>query len=170
MPPNFEEVKEAYWFGHVRGSVCLTMCASVMLAYGQEQLEVGSRNLICGITMKYKRTRFFFLFESDLSLQSHAPFSTFFDFLIVNLWNYVNKISQKPFELGSWYLAYRLCQRCRRPDRLLAQFCKYLTELSPFSDFGILCCKATLWTKYQENRLSRDHDMVHDVDQLINFS
>ena len=31
---------------------------------------------------------------------------------------------------------------------------KYLTELSPFSDFVILCSKATLWTKYLENRLS----------------
>ena len=30
----------------------------------------------------------------------------------------------------------------------------YLTELSPFSDFGILRCKASLWTKYLENRLS----------------
>ena len=40
-------------------------------------------------------------FPSDLSLQSYAPFSTFFDFPIVSLWNFVNKISRKPFQLES---------------------------------------------------------------------
>ena len=56
--PNFKEVEGAYWFGPVRGSVR----ASVTLAYGQERLEIGSWNLMCGISMKNKRTRIFFLF------------------------------------------------------------------------------------------------------------
>ena len=101
----------AYWFGPDRGCVC----ASVTLAYGQEQLEIGSWNLICGLIMKYKWTRIF-SFPSDLSLQSYVPFSTVFDFPIVSLWNFVNKISREPFELGSSYSAHRLCPWCRRPD------------------------------------------------------
>ena len=34
----------------------------------------------------------------------------------ISLWNLVNKISGEPLELGSWYLAHRLCPRCRWPD------------------------------------------------------
>ena len=71
--PNFKEVQEAYWFGPVR------LCVSRShFAYGQEQLEVGSWNLNCGISMKNKRTCTFFSFRSDFSLQNYAPFSTFF--------------------------------------------------------------------------------------------
>ena len=38
--------------------------------------------------------------------------------------------------------------------KILAKFCIYLTELSPFSDFGILNINATLLTKYLENILN----------------
>ena len=60
--------------------VCPSVCASITLAYGQEQLEIGSWNLICEITMKFKRTRIFFSFPSDLSYQRHlhALFRCFF--------------------------------------------------------------------------------------------
>ena len=34
--PNFEEVEEAYWFG----PVCPSMCLWVMLALGQEPIEI----------------------------------------------------------------------------------------------------------------------------------
>ena len=44
------------------------------------------------------------------------------------------------------YLSYRLCPRCRWPGSLLAKFCKYLTELSPFSDMH---CKPM--KPYQQN-------------------
>ena len=49
--------------------------------------------------MNNKRTCIFF--PSDISLQNYAPFSTFFDFAIISLWNIVNKISGEPFGLGS---------------------------------------------------------------------
>ena len=38
IPPNFEEVEGAYWFGP---SMC--MCLWLLrITYGQEQLEIGS--------------------------------------------------------------------------------------------------------------------------------
>ena len=43
-------------------------------------------------------------------------FDVFFYFAIISLWNLVNKISGEQLELGSWYLAHRLCPRCRWPD------------------------------------------------------
>ena len=55
--PDFEEVWEAYWFGPVHPSVHLC----VTLAHGQEPLEIGSRNLVCRMSMKIKKTRIFFL-------------------------------------------------------------------------------------------------------------
>ena len=58
--------------------VCLCVRASVTLEYDQERLEIGSWNLICGISMKNKRTRILFSFPLDFSLQSYAPFSTCF--------------------------------------------------------------------------------------------
>ena len=68
-----------------------------------------------------------FSFLSDLLLQSYVPFSMFFffDFPIVSLWNLVNKISQEPTEQGSWYLAHRLCLRCRWSD--LTNYLNYLS-------------------------------------------
>ena len=52
--PNFEEVEGACWFG----PVCISICP-LCLAYGQEQLEIGSWNLINGISMKNKWTHIF---------------------------------------------------------------------------------------------------------------
>ena len=51
--------------------------------------------------MKNNGTRTFFSFPSDISLQSYVPFSTFFDFAVISLWDLVNKISGEPLELGS---------------------------------------------------------------------
>ena len=42
--------------------------------------------------MKNKRTRIF-LFSVGLFGADYAPFSTFFDFAIISLWNLFNKIS-----------------------------------------------------------------------------
>ena len=93
--------------------------------------------LICGISMKNKRTRFFFcfffffvffffllfvffffcFFSSDFSLQSYAPFRRFFFyFAIISLWNLINKISGEALGLGSWYLVHGLWLRCRWPN------------------------------------------------------
>ena len=56
--PNFEEFEGAYWFG----SVCACVrapSAKVTLTLGQEPLELGSRNFVCSLCMKIKRTRIF---------------------------------------------------------------------------------------------------------------
>ena len=124
----------------VRPSARPSVCFSVRYT------RIQSRTVRDRIFIKNKRNRIFFSFPSDLSMQSYVPFA--------NLWNIVNKISGEPHELGSWYLAYRLWPRYRWPDKVLAKFFKYLAELSPFSDFGIVYSKATLWTKYLEDRLS----------------
>ena len=69
--PNFIEVEEAYEFGPV--------CYTLRFAYGQERLEIGSWNLIYGISMKNKLTHIFVFFSVRLilSLQSYVPFLTF---------------------------------------------------------------------------------------------
>ena len=64
----FEEVNGAYWFGPLR----LCVRASVRplrFVYGQERLEIGSWNLVRGISMKNERTQIFFsvgLFVAEL--------------------------------------------------------------------------------------------------------
>ena len=92
-------------------------------AYGQKWLEIGSWNLICGISMKSKRTSIFFsLFHSGVFIEGLYPFFNvffFFYFAIINLQNLVNKISREPLELGSWYLAYRLCHCVQGLDDLI---------------------------------------------------
>ena len=60
----------------------------------------GSWNLICGITMKYKRTHVFLFFFFSIGLVV-AELCPFFDIPIVSLWNLVNKIAWTPLELGS---------------------------------------------------------------------
>ena len=62
--------------------------------------------------MKIKKTRIFFL-SMGFVIAELLPFSFFY---IISLWKLVNKISQEPLELRSWYLDGRLCLRCRRPD------------------------------------------------------
>ena len=76
MPPASKKLRGAYWFG----PVCL-LC----FAYGQEQLEIGS--LICGISMKTKRTGNFFLFHRTCHCRVMPIFQPFsdMDFCIVNL-------------------------------------------------------------------------------------
>ena len=65
----------------LRGHTGLGQCTHPLLfAYGQEWLEIGSWNLIHGISMKNKQSHIFFAFLSDLSFQSYVPFWLFFDF------------------------------------------------------------------------------------------
>ena len=89
---------------------CVRTCVrGSHFAYGQEQLEIGSWNLICGIRMKNKRTRIF-IFSVGLFVSELCPFfDVFLYFAIISLWKLVNKISGEPLEQGSWYLAHRLC-------------------------------------------------------------
>ena len=112
--PNFEEVEGANWFGPVRA--CVRVC--VTLAYGHEPLEIWSWNFVCGISTKIKRTLIFF-FRRTCRSRVIALFRRFLDFPIVSKWNLVNKIPLEPLELGPWYLAHRLCPRCRWPDDLI---------------------------------------------------
>ena len=79
--PHFEEVEEAYWFGPV--------CACVRVShfpYGQEQLEIGSWNLLCRISMKNKRTYIFFLFRRTFLCRVMPLFWR--GFFTLPLWGY----------------------------------------------------------------------------------
>ena len=117
MPPTSKKLR-----GHIGLGLCMCPCVGASVrplrfAYGQERLEIGSWNLICVISMKNKRTCISFLFVG-LFVAELCPFfdSFFFYFAIISLWNLVSKISGEPLQLGSWYLAHRLCPRCRWPD------------------------------------------------------
>ena len=80
MPPASKKLRDIL----VRACLCLRACVYASIcplrfAYCQERLEIGSLNLIYGISMKNKGTHFFFFFFSflsDLSLQNNALFST----------------------------------------------------------------------------------------------
>ena len=57
------------------------------------------RNLIYGISMKYKQTSILFFVSVRLVVAALCLFfPPFFDFYIINLWNLVNKITGKPLE------------------------------------------------------------------------
>ena len=73
--PNFEEVEEAYWFGPVHAWV--TLCIRSRMVRDRI-LKFGMWNCI-----KNKRTHIFFSFPSDFSLQSYAPFLTFFFYFAI---------------------------------------------------------------------------------------
>ena len=75
--PNFEDVEEAYWFGTVRACV-----RGSYFAFGQERLEIGSLNLICGISMKNKRAHIFFLFRRTFHCRVMPLFRSFFFFTL----------------------------------------------------------------------------------------
>ena len=76
--PKFEEGEGAYWFGPVHGSAWLYVHACVTLAYGRERLEIGSWNLICGISMKIWGPVFFFLFRWTFHCRALLLFRLFF--------------------------------------------------------------------------------------------
>ena len=97
--PNFGEVEGAYWFG----PVCPSVCPSVRET--QEPLMLEYWNYICGMYMKTKRTRIFF----------HPPAcrSGVMPLFRLCMNNLVNRISEEPLWLGSWYLAYSYRLRCR---------------------------------------------------------
>ena len=64
--PNFEEVFEGILVWACPCSMHACVCASVTLACVQERLKIESWNLICGISMKNKRTRIFFFFSDGI--------------------------------------------------------------------------------------------------------
>ena len=78
----------------------------------QEPLQLGSWNLYYWLCLKC-RWPDQLLVKFSQSITELSPFSVF---LIITQWNLVNKISQEPLKLGSWYLIHRLFPRCRRPD------------------------------------------------------
>ena len=61
----------------------------------------------------------------------------------------VNKISEEPLELGSWYHAYTLDAWFSSCDWLFIKFCQNLLELFPFSYLGIVThkghCEQNIW-------------------------
>ena len=87
--PNFKEVEEAHWFGPVHPCVhgWVTLCIQ------SRMLEIGSGNLIYGISMKNKRTHDFFLFRQTFRCRVMPLFRHVFYIAIISLWNLVNKIS-----------------------------------------------------------------------------
>ena len=93
--------------GHI--GLSLPVDLSVALAYVQERFEIGSWKLLYWMYMKNKMTRISFFVGRTCHCRIMLHFWRFFDIYIVNLWDLVNKISGKPLELGSWYLARRLC-------------------------------------------------------------
>ena len=73
--PQLRRVAEAYWFGPVGPSVSLC----VTLALGS--LEIWSWNLVCGISMKIKKTRICFLVHRICHCRVIALFKVFFIFI-----------------------------------------------------------------------------------------
>ena len=65
----------------------------------------------------------------------------------------------EPYQQNIWRTAWAEHTDCIQCVDDLVNFCKflliYLTELCPFSDFGILCSKAILSTKYLETAWAR---------------
>ena len=101
MPPATKKLRR-----HIGLGLCVRWSH---FAYGQERLEIGSWNLICGISMK-NRDPYFFFFSVGLFVAELCPFfDVSFWFCHYKPMNLVNKISGEPLELGSWYLANRLC-------------------------------------------------------------
>ena len=160
MPPTSKKLTQLWrsW-GGILVLACPCVRVSVTLCIRSRTV----RDRMYGLCMKNERTRIFF-FSVRLVFTELCPF---FDWSIVNLWNLVNKISGEPFELGSWYLANRLCPKfciyIYKKEWLWygtafehrdVYVMKYLAELSPFSNFVILCSRVTLSTKYLENHLS----------------
>ena len=125
------------------GGILVWACPSVRgshFAYGQERLKIGSWNLICGISMKNKRTCVSF-FSVELFVAELCPFLTFFWLSIVSLWNLVNKISR---ELDIWLTDFvpGVDDLINFWENSLNIWLNYL----PFPTV-IPCSKATLWTK-----------------------
>ena len=152
MPPSSKKFR-----GHIGLGLCVRVCVRPSVTLCMRSRTVRDRNLeIWYVELVWKiRGPVFFLFPLNFSLQTYAPFTFFsFFFVIISLWNLVNKISGEPLGLGSWYLADRLRLRCRWPDYILVKFYQCLAELSPFSNFGILYRIASMSTKYLENRFS----------------
>ena len=77
----------------LRGHIGLSLCGCPSVTLCIRSRAVRNRIL--------KFDKWNLSFPSDFSLQSYAPFSTFFYFAIISLWNLLNKISGEPLGLGS---------------------------------------------------------------------
>ena len=102
MPPTLKTLK---------GNIGLRLSMRVSVRLCKRSRTVRDRILKFDMwnVMKNKRTRIFFFFVGLVTAELCPPF----DSCVVKLWNLVNKISVEPLELGSWYLANRLCPRHR---------------------------------------------------------
>ena len=101
MPPTSKKLRRHIGLGlSIRSSFpSVHMC--VNLALGQEPVEIGSRILVCWMSMKIEKTCIFFL-SIGFVIADKLPFSYFFlSLYIVSLWKFVNKISQDLLEPGS---------------------------------------------------------------------
>ena len=132
MPPTLKNLR-----GHI--GLGLFVWHSLRFTYGQERFKIGSWNLI------HENVHDPFLsFLSDMTLQSYALFLTLFRLLYCK--------STEPCQQNIWIISWArimifwmlFVSKVYLPDYLLAKFCKYLAELSTFSDFGILYSKAVL--------------------------
>ena len=72
MPPTSKKK-----LGGILVWACLSVHLCVTLALGQEPLEIGSCNLVCGMSMKIKKTCIFFL-SIGFVIAELLPFSKFF--------------------------------------------------------------------------------------------
>ena len=99
MPPTLKKLRDKLVWA------CPSVCAwCVMLCIRSKTV----RDRILKFYVKNKRTHIFFLLfhRTCCRVTGYRHFS---DFPIVSLWNLVNKISREPLDLGSRYLAHRLC-------------------------------------------------------------
>ena len=96
MPPTSEKLRGILVWA------CPSVCLPVTLGSWetQEPLMLESWNYICGMYMKNKRTRIFFFVQSCRLCMK----------------NLVNRISEEPLRLGSWYFVYSCRPRCRCSD------------------------------------------------------
>ena len=146
--PNFEEVEGAYWFG----PVCPSVGLSVTHGYGQEPLDIGSWNGKYMYQAWKIRGALIFVFSVGLLVAEVCPsaFSTYAIITYGSLWTkYLGNHLSEDLDIR-----HADCIQCVDDLINVCQNYKYLAELCPLSDFGIFYCKATLWYKYLENRLS----------------
>ena len=106
-------IEEAYWFGPFHLFLDLSVDLSVTLALGQERLQIGSWNLVCGMSMKIK-TRIFFLVHLICHCRVIALFQVFsFHFYIVSRWSLWTNYLENPLSQGhdiwitEWLINFR---------------------------------------------------------------
>ena len=113
------EVEGAYWFGPVLLNFWPSVCPSLWTKYLKNPWTRSWFFAACGnsrtayarilkfymwaLYMKNKQTRIFSFFRRSCISRVMPLFQ-------LSLWNLVNKISQEPLMLGSWFFAGRIAQ------------------------------------------------------------